>query len=315
MNLKNRLALLAVLMIACCLALTDLDGQDRSGEIVDVFTKQKDQAAERIQGWETKGNILVGLTILIGVLGAFIAIPKEWKTAKIIAGFLVSVITVMNNTIFEVDHRTYWKLANDGMELLAKLELDLVSYKNASEEDKELLYKSITSNLSEITRLEKKFHEKVSTAVNSFELGVTAPAYAAASGEKGEPRWLARLPRDTESLYFVGVDYSTTLVKAKEYSLRDARGEAASYLLFEARVESGASKSSIDLADLSAILETSSAVEVADTYYSYDNRNRIYYYYTLLKLHKSSFSLDYKYGGGKKQSSISFDLGRLLYVA
>ncbi len=195
-----------------------------------------------------------------------------------IAGALISCITLANNAVFEVDHRTYLTRAQQARARVREIERFSAREINLnSEEDRKSLRQEIDSRLNRLSDLrENIYHQHASILL--------LPSVYAHSVEEQLPAWITKPPSDRSNLHFVGVGEGRTLREAKESSHRNATSQAVNYLTFHLASEQQAGPESMDTEAPSRYLVES--VQVEDTHFNYDQSSGSYRYYTLIKLNR-----------------------------
>ena len=109
--MNGRIVLLTLVCLISLGLLVEFASYAQSDEAA-ILSKEVQDHVRAIEKWETKAWVLVFLTIVVGILGVVTGFlqrsSKKWcRTATVIAGALISCITLVNNAVFEVDHRTY----------------------------------------------------------------------------------------------------------------------------------------------------------------------------------------------------------------
>ncbi|MBM2846329.1 MAG: hypothetical protein HW407_1641 [Bacteroidetes bacterium] len=271
----------------------------------DRLKEQLTEARGTFDKWSVYGTIIVILTCLIGILGALAGLmAQKWGKWKIAFGFCVTILTVINSTVFEADYRTYWRLSDEGHDLAWKVDIDLASYQEASDADRLEFFQSIQENFGKMKELKQTLHGlKPGSDVTVNQMGGVLTSVAFAAGGQPRPTWVTRLPSDGNSIYCVGVDYDNSIKLATLGSLEDARRNCMSYLLllFEGAAPSSGSRSKYQ--DIASFIVSSRSVRVADTYYEYDVNTRRYTYYTLLQVQRELAQNDVAFFTETKQQS------------
>lgn len=289
---RKIIALILICLIGLSLVTTFYGFSQEDNEAKEIKQILKDQI-KGIEKWENKANILIFLTVMVGLLGVITGIlqryDKKWcKVATVIAGALISIITVINNTVFEVDYRTLKSKSTEGRKLVHDIRLKLLQgYNKDSEEDRKVWFNEIAEKLHQFYKLEKEIY----TA--DISINLVSNAYAQPLKQiKQQPTWISKPPIDRINLYFIGIGDSPSLKSAKEYSYQHAVEGAVEYLVSALGTEQQSESGWLDIERLSEYLIESA--EVADTYFNYNRNENLYHYYTLLKLNKRFAEADIK---------------------
>ncbi|MBM2845653.1 MAG: hypothetical protein HW407_965 [Bacteroidetes bacterium] len=282
--------------------------------VYDRFQEQLTESRNTFDKWSLNGTIIVTLTFLTAIFGAVSGwlhqrddkakgkrISVMWKVA---IALCVTIFTAVNSTLFEADHRTYWRLSDEGHDLAWKIDVDLASYQNASDEDRQEFFQGIQENFAKVQELKRSLHDKKAGGfiAASHSDGVFT-SVALASGREPRPSWVTRLPNDYGNIYCVGVDYDNSIKLATVASLEDAKRNCTAYLivLFESMVPS--TDSGAKYQDIANFIVSSRSVRVADTYYEYDQSTKRYTYYTLLQIQRELAQNDIAFFTETKQQS------------
>ena len=143
-------------------------------------------------------------------------------------------------------------------------------------------FDEIDRKLKELSKIER---ETWRTEVTN---SLVPTAYAqSGTGVEQEPSWMSDPPGYKGSLYFVGISKSRSLLRAKDYSYKDAAGEAVDHLVLEFARRSRMLKSRYYEFDIEMFTQhLVDGSEVLDTYYSFDREAGLYHYFTLLAVDK-----------------------------
>lgn len=263
-----------------------LHAQSSRGGIESIL----DDHVRTVQEWEAKARTLIVLTITVGMLGVVsgaLQFPGSvWcKYLTTAMGLTISLITVFNNTYYEVDHRTFRSRAAEARKFIDEVRLLLVQEPPAtSNEDRKAWMNEITRRFQLLSDLEAKVPMKQASR------GMLPAAYAQTSGNGAAPPWVTRLPTDEKNLYFLGTGESTSLASAKEYSRADAVERAADYLSHLLGKAIDPKKVTLDLEALGR--DVAKVGEMVDTHFIYDAQAKSYRYYTLLRISRSVAQVD-----------------------
>ena len=272
---------------------------EEKAEIEKILLKHEEQ----INKWENSGSLLMVLTILVGTLGVTTGILQKYKfkwckIATVFAGALISFITIVNHTVFDVDHRTLFSRAGEARKILGDIRIELTrGYNKNNSEERDEWFKKIQDKLHKISDISTK------NARINYSIGLTLnQTLHAKNSPIRKPAWLSQLPKDEINLFFMGSAMSQSLKQAKDYSLQDATEAAIMYFkrLFYSKQTDASSPINIDL--LSSFLANSTKIE--DTYYYRNERSRMYHYFTLLRIAKNTAKMDMKIFSIKKKTHL-----------
>jgi len=234
--------------------------------------------ADQISLWRSQARMLTILTLIVGILGAISGILSQIKSrwAKFsvaAAGGCVAIITVIINTAYPVDYRTYNKLTCEAQMIVDDVRLQISELQNITDMKKrdEIIFKNILIKLQALTNIGKQvaYNADVSFAISE--------AYA----QQTVPSWVTNPPKDSSTLYFVGHGVSKDPSKA-ENTATDYAKETARILILDVLVESGQSKENpANSRILKSILEGS---EVLKNFVKYDAQQNTYRDFCLLKI-------------------------------
>lgn len=205
-----------------------------NGEMSFVVTQIKEKEVT-ISAWETHMYIIVSLTLVVGILGAFTAAlhnneSRNAKRAALLAGIVIAALTVIMNTLYKDNHWTIHTAikeakgiihgANRELDIIEKIDMDTVSLIEA--EDR------ILNELNRIGEMEKElrilFSQGTLNLVREAYAGDVPPEWATAASLVKSP--YKKTPR---YIYFIGNGVSASPDEAREKSLIDARKKAKEY--------------------------------------------------------------------------------------
>lgn len=286
-----------------------LNCQENEKERIEALLAEYES---EINGWENSANLLIILVIAVGSLGVITGIlqksRKKWcKGATIAAGVVISLITIVNNTLFDVDYRTLLSRAEKGRRLIRDIRFELVKgYDESNKEERDEWLNKIHSILIEIGELPSMKVAAVNFQIRSASPGVL---YAMDTNSQ-EPPWLNKLPADKDYLFFVGFAENESLKKAKELSYWNGIKEAAEFFEHRLSIVQTGESGSIDIKGLSRFL-TGSA-KVVDTYYQKNSGDEFYNYCTLIKINKNVTSTDLRFYAIKENISLPTSIKKSL---
>lgn len=285
---------LALILSLAPVALYAQASENRRSDVEQLRTSlQKHEV--RIQGWEKTANIIIGLTLTVGILGVIVGLlqglQKNWcKTATVVIGAAISIITLVNNTLFPDDYRVLRQKALQGSEILSDFEKVVASGPPQGDDDRNAWLDECKKFDHQLYELElEELHQGVR---NSSNLNLIPPVYAAPHADRAQkPAWIAKPPTDQNNLYFLGEGVDKSLEKAREASHTDAISRATAYFSRSLGGVQQTQVSAVDLNALSGYLVKSA--ETAGTFFDYEND--AWHYYTLLRLHREILETDLKF--------------------
>jgi len=308
---KTTLVILLTLGLLGFFAVTrGASGQELTADLEETLQGQLDRRIEKVEAWRFSARTTLGLTLAVGILGFVVSALQAHKRPKLattVLGVTISTLTLVNNAVYQADHKTFRRAANRAEAYIEEAELHLArvgSVDPASPADWDFVVGELKKKLKAIDAIERELDGEKSSAsevqLAEVPLGerIVGRALAATSILAGEaqaqkdggapPRWISIPPRSNEALYFVGSAVGDSLRDASERARDAAEDEAAGYL--EARIERGLGRSAgIDAGKLARHLVESA--EVVSTYYSPPSRGR-YRLWALLELDRDSIATD-----------------------
>ena len=250
-----------------------------------VFNGQMQDGMHSVKMWMIKSNVLMAMTILVGVLGAaLIALQKlegkKYKTAVILVGFVITALTVVTNTVFPVDYRTLRQNAVKAKHIIKKAEQHLAALQAEENPDNQrLLVQQIAELMGQVNELE----EKTEFAQNFPPMISTA--YAGDAGPDLKPSWISTPPKeDAISYFFVGMSENPLLATARVESQNDAIEKAVRQFTQDGQ-QSMAQQVKTDIDSARDYVRQMSSVK--KNYLEYDSAAKRYRYFTLLELNKA----------------------------
>jgi hypothetical protein len=171
--------------------------------------------------WRTQTRYLMVLTLMVGTLGVAVGLLQRYdnrrcKGAMLAVGAAVSVIALINTTVFPADHRTFMRNVSQGRLLLSEIRDILYQFDPTQSFDiRDATLDEVREKLKRITALK----DSLLTPPSLLQwAGLASYAYAQAQ----MPSWVSKLPEDGTGFFFLGVAESPSLTQAKESSSRDA---------------------------------------------------------------------------------------------
>lgn len=256
----------------------------------------------QISNWDRTATIMIFLNVAVGVLGLvtglFQSSKKRWcKIGTAIAGFIISAIIVINNTVFDVDYRVLRERSREGRTIVSDLTIMINRGVPPDGDSRAAWFDEYGKKLHEFHDLEKQHNE---LAVN-FHLSSTVYAQSSESINQ-KPSWISKPPEDPTNLYFLGVGDSPSLAKARGLSQSDAVNRAVDYISSRFQSTQQNETAPVDTAALSQYLVKSA--EPAGVYFDFDPNSRTYRYYTLLRIHKDFVETDLKLFALQRKASV-----------
>jgi hypothetical protein len=250
-----------------------------------VFEAQMQAGMGVVNAWIVKSNILMSMTILVGVLGAALVAMqklegKRYKNAAIAVGFVITALTVVVNTVFPVDYRTLRQNALKAKHIIMKAQQQLVVLHTEENPDNQrFLVQQIAELMGQVNELE----EKTEIARNFPQ--IIAAAHAGDEQPELKPSWVLTPPKeDAISYFFVGMGENPLLATARSESHNDAI-EKAVLQFTQGGQQSMAQQVKTDAGSAREYVRQMSSVQ--NTYLEYDSAAKRYRIFTLLQLNKA----------------------------
>jgi hypothetical protein len=197
---------------------------------------QKHLAAQ----WEAKGDVQFALVMLVGVLGALVAVlqsnvANKWcSRAVVLCGIVVSVATFGTKEYFDVDHKAYRRSAEKASYQIGTAEQYLQSIKSASIEphDRQALIALVLQIISSVDAIAENIRGSASSGGSSpgaaalFGLIGTAHAQPVAA-----PAWANVARTESATAYrFVGSGMGVGVAACQDQARQAAQNAAATGL-------------------------------------------------------------------------------------
>jgi tetratricopeptide (TPR) repeat protein len=261
---------------------------------------------ELIAGWENEAAVSLALVVAIGTLGILVGLFQKLKvrwasTATLIAGVLVSALTLFHNSAFNGDHRELRRMACEGHKKLTELKLLVDLYGKADAQDQEVILKDFRRIKDEIYDIEGQKY-----AWNETSISLIPAAFAQNSQP---PEWVSMPPSDRKNFYFVGVGYGDLMAVAKEDANQHAIVQAVDYIA-ETLYESRQNVEEINIDAVAEFVVESSREE--ERYFTFDEERGIYVYYLLMSINKRSVTTDLELYAIQEKVDIPEDYAREL---
>jgi len=262
----------------------------------------------RVDGWQLSGHLSLGITLAIGVFGIIVTAlqplqsHRRWKCVIGTLGVLVASLTLLKTQIYDVDHRTYYRAADDGRDVLDRID-GWVQLTYTDEEERRGMIEQVRALLNELERLRLSVRERTGSAPQLTEARQwpSLLPVALAQTRSAKPGWLNGRPADGDRVYFVGVGIDASLATAKSAAFANAITAARDDLTGRLPAEKG-----YDTAALSSYL--AEGATTVDSYFERDPRG--YRYYTLVALSKRQIETDARLFGFREKVQVSTDTVR-----
>ena len=153
--------------------------------------------------WRTQTRYLMVLTLMVGTLGIAEGLlqrydNRRFKGSMLAVGAAVSVITLINTTVFPADHRTFMRNVSQGRTLINEIRIFLRQFDpTQSFDNRDATLVEIREKLKRITALK----DSLLTPPSLLQwAGLASHAYAQAQ----MPSRVSKLPEDGASFFFLG---------------------------------------------------------------------------------------------------------------
>jgi hypothetical protein len=262
-------------------------------DITKQHEKMQNELTSRrndVQEWISDERHEVVLALVVGLLGLSIGAcqttARPWtRTATVILGLLVSVVTLCTNTLYTADYQTLRRAIHSTHPLLDTMQNNVNLYSptltpddfNVTKTDfyqATATFDTIADNILGVNSATKPLStpqaEVKSSSIWSIrtvfaQTEVTTPAWVTTNGQS-----------DSLGTYFVGSYTDTSLEKAKTFSMDQARHRAAEHLQLE-HPETRTATAESQLVTLLGQFET-----LTDTWIK--RGDNVYTYYTRLRI-------------------------------
>jgi Flp pilus assembly protein TadD len=254
------------------------------------FAKQTHEQELSAAKLERNSKTTLALTLIIGILGALTVVLQryEMRWGKIItavAGAGVSLLTVVNNTVFDGDHRALDRKAQKMRALIGQVNVKLVdvfNYENCADLIKQR--DDILHLLQQVHNV--KIEENLSTTT-AFRL--VAEAHAHVQSKSNLPAWIKTPPVEKDKIFFVGIGEGQSISAAEADAINDGKEQAKDFFT----QEFGRSQQTGQTADPQAIAGfISDRTEKVNQHFVYDPKEKEYVYYALIRADRT-LSSDY----------------------
>jgi tetratricopeptide (TPR) repeat protein len=263
-------------IIFCGLSFGDTDPGDRLDKLVAAIDN-------KIKIWHLYFWISIISTISVGVLGLLITLFQsidqvKYKTYTICLGTIISACTFLSHTFLKGDYRQYERIEQAGLIKQEELSNLVENYKKADDENKKIFWSNIKALIYQINSLEDSLTaSKTDTTTSLASIQIIDSAYAGTA-----PGWITALPEDDNYLYFIGFADSASLANLNTAAQQNATQSAVSYMT----EQFGQAAKKIDPEKLAKFLADSA--EPYSSYISSDSGNKVYRYYSLMRISKNA---------------------------
>jgi hypothetical protein len=265
--------------------------------ITDTLVKQREDRVEIIDNWGKDSKITLTLTIIVGSLGIILGLIQALNIRRIklctaILGATVSIVTLINSTVYKTDYHTYRRKINRANQILEDVDVKLcIDRTNFDGDATNIWLEEIRILLGQVTKMDTDLH-----AFNKTALEFTEIAYAASA--PAPPAWLQRPPQDGNYFYFVGGGQGSSLRVAKQNSLLQIEHSASDQLSEKILRQLPSETNSIlhrqqDINYIRNIVHQHT--QVVSTYFQQNPRDGMYNYYTLIRIGRKYFLKDLMY--------------------
>jgi hypothetical protein len=245
-----------------------------------------EEIRDHARQWRSSANIQIGLLIGVGVFGAVISalhrLNYTWaKNCVLLLGLLSSAFTVINNSgvdVFSADYRTLRRAASETDLVVLQMEqiLGTANQPSLGADDRIAVYQLWNQQVTEYTNIVHSIEgSSASTSkVKSAGLKLLSLPAVEAQSEATAPAWISSPPGSPTNFNFVGVGSDTSLAKAKDRSMADAREQIAR--AFTLRPPYAPTDTRINAVQSSAVPQ--------DVYYRYDKSSSAFTFFTLISI-------------------------------
>ncbi len=235
----------------------------------------------------TNYRIQVATMILVGLLGVLAALLQSMnstfvKKATVAVGFAISAITVVANTLDMNNHK----------QIAAKIERAKSAVDRMVEAQR--MYVNYPAPHNEVGLEDfRKHHLAFLSIVAPPDNSPTGTSHSrltlfpAAYADSNLPKWLTTPPENSRNLYFVGVADSFQLRDAQTEANQNAKAAATQFLR-------GAIDTSMESSAASTVRDDdlASTAEEVENHVTYDDKTKIYRYYSLVRVNRLQAQTD-----------------------
>ena len=229
--------LLLLLLVNLSLPVIAQETEEQRRRAVSAQQELIDARQQKVDGWKQRAQIVLGMALAIGVLGAATGglqlSDRRWvRGATITCGLLVSLISIVKTTAFENDHHTLNKAAAEAERPLGQVKTLMVMAHEIPSGDWVSLVQEINDELLKVDRIEDRLlgvqtFDAVSEVSPQPSWSLFAsPAFAQ---ESERPSWIDKLPQDDRNYYFVGQGEADSIDLSRELSTLSAQQQAIDF--------------------------------------------------------------------------------------
>jgi hypothetical protein len=247
-----------------------------------VLVKRTDKQELNVTKLRRNAAVYLSLTLVVGILGVATGILQRYETrwAKIgttTAGAVVSILTIVLNTVFDGDHRAMNRRADQieiktaDIRLLLEMEFNYESCQDLDQQRDTVL--------TLLRSIETEDHSS-----SPLAFGLVSTAYAQERTKSALPEWIGKPPEEVGKIFFVGIGEGKTLREAENSARRDGFDEATTYLTQQFVTRQQTPQSVVDTKSIAEFLIKHA--EITQKHFDYNKEYKKYTYYVLLKLDK-----------------------------
>lgn len=286
--------------------------KEQLDQMASEFGTMVSEYENEIDKLENQAGIIILLVVLVGALGittgVLQSLRKKWsKKATVAAGMLISLLTLVNNTLFDTDHRELLSRANRARAIIGEIRFDIQKriHVNLKNED------DVRTWMDGIQQKFREFNNSMTTPSNGNTNSLAkSPSPGMLYAQEHSPSWLKRLPQDQQFFYFVGKGTGRLLAEAKQKAHRDGIAKAARYFEGQFRKMQNNTASALKADSISKYLVKSALI--SGTHYERISNNS-YRYYTLLKINRRVATTDLRFYSIKKMIPLSKKMKESVY--
>lgn len=266
--------LLLVCLLCLCFSSVFGAGTASSPQRIAHYRQTVQECQETVKNWEREADLQLGFVISVIVFGAAItviqALGRGWsKTTTIVLGACTSILTGVNARVFSADYRVLEQSAIDAHGVIEQLDIVIDALISVdSQPERNDLESQWLKLLDQFRVLQKRLLQNQNIGPST----ILTTAYAQSSAG---PAWInTTTSQDVYSFYFVGHAEDRSITAAQKRSFDDAV-EVGRREIWKTDADPDATRK---------FVAASSAVDA--TWFRYDKAEKLYRYYTRLRLNK-----------------------------
>ncbi len=254
-------------------------------KVKKLYTMEVQRYGKDIEQFKHESMLALTITLAVGILGAVAAllqqIQSSWrKTATMIAGGGVTILTVINNNAFDGDHRALDKKAIK-IEHLAtlineKLEEDF-NFENC--EDFKKQRNEIRKLLDEMHGIRVGDEQRTVRFDSPF---LPEVAYAQETKKDNLPSWVISPPQEKDKINFVGIGHGQSLRDAEDSAVSDGQEQVRDFFAQEFGRNRRADSTAADSKTVADFL--ANYAQTVNKHFAYDPKEKDYTYYALIRV-------------------------------